>query len=132
MGLRGLGEIRLVGGRDPKGLPKLAQLFPVLCGHLGPQIGVTPNPLQAHSSGESWAGRQARGDRVHRIRAQVPCVGSDKLGRLTVTLGPLRVELGVSHAHPEKEGLCQLFSTIPLPQPVLVSLLMEALSMGWP
>lgn len=62
IGFRDLGEIQLVGGQDPKGFPKLARLLPILCGRLGPWVGVTPSdPLQAHSSGESWAGRQVRG-----------------------------------------------------------------------
>lgn len=132
MGLRGLGEIRLVGDQHPKGLPKLTQLLPVLCGHLGPQVGVTPNPLQAHSSGESWIGRQARGHRVHRIRAQVHCEGSDKLGRLTGPGPTAGRTWGVSVRVQRRKVCAQLFSTTHLPQPVLVSLLIEALSMGWP
>lgn len=33
------------------------------------------------------------------------CVGSDKSGRLTVALGPLWVELGVSRARPEGRSM---------------------------
>lgn len=57
--LRGLWAIWLVGVQDPAGLPKLLS---ILCSHLAPWIGATPSDIvQAYPSGETWAGRQARG-----------------------------------------------------------------------
>lgn len=89
--LKGYTEIWSVEAQDPTASPRWPTLLPVLCGHLD---RMTPfNPHQACSNGESWAG----------------WVGSDKLGRLTMALDLLQVELGVSRVHPERKGLCSVF-----------------------
>lgn len=121
----------LVRVQDPSGLPKLLL---ILCSHLGPGLGrrflTLSRPIPV-----GRAGLEGRREvtHIHTVGAQADCVGSDRSGKLTVPLGPLRVALGVSRAHPEREDLCPVFLChMPPPVCLCLSLLMEALSTGWP